>query len=526
MTDPVSSATNPQTQASYWNPDLSNPDATAGNDPIRLTTVPQDAQEEAPAAADGTIDGSEEGTKLDGGQTPDGKQIKIGQLHDDDTVSLTREQTIASSGFSQYVSDDQLVLTTKGEGDDQVDIAQRDDGTLDVTVNGESYEVKLAEGQQFALRVGDGNDTVSVAPNVKINFVVEGGAGDDTITTGAGNDNVDGGEGNDTITTGDGNDYVFGNSGDDKIDGGAGNNTIYGGDGGDEITADGTGEVNYFEGGEGDDIIDASKGKNVVSGGKGDDAITSGGSNTIYTGDGSDSVEGVTTQDKVHAQTGVDQIAFAAGQSDNGQVVVNVRVDPALGTQGIKVEGSPAFVQRVEADLEMLRSSPAGQQMLASFDEVAAEKGHTLTIREFSREVNSVTYPADPNARLSDIQIGADNKPAEGMDTIVEYNASIDLDSAIGKFGGFLPNVVLYHEMSHAYNMTHGTLLAGDYKGSGPDAQAGVPNSERQAVGLETTATPFDFGDGSGPLTHNPIALTENGLRREFGLADRPSYAL
>ena len=33
-------------------------------------------------------------------------------------------------------------------------------------------------------------------------------------------------------------------------------------------------------------------------------------------------------------------------------------------TYFFKIEGSPEFVTRVEADIEMLRSSPAGQQML------------------------------------------------------------------------------------------------------------------------------------------------------------------
>jgi hypothetical protein len=45
-------------------------------------------------------------------------------------------------------------------------------------------------------------------------------------------------------------------------------------------------------------------------------------------------------------------------------------------------------------------------------------------------------------------------------------------------------------------------------------------------VGLDTTADPYDFGDGSGPITHNPTALSENGLRAEMGLELRPSYAI
>src|SRR5690606_27416772 len=88
-----------------------------------------------------------------------------------------------------------------------------------------------------------------------------------------------------------------------------------------------------------------------------------------------------------------------------------------------------------------------------------------------------------------------------------------------------VPSVTLFHEMSHAYNGVNGTFLPGTYSGPGPD-QGRVPNAERQAVGLATTAEPYDFGDGSGPITHNPYALTEHGLRTEMGLELRASYAI
>lgn len=484
----------------------------------------------APETA-GTVNGNATtGTRLPSTSTEDGKSINRLQLADGEQANLVRERTMPNPTFGggNRPTDDQLVLTTKGTGDDKVSVSQNTDGTLAVDVNGEKFSVKLAPGQQFGIRVGDGNDVVTVAPNVKVNFVIDGGAGDDTLTAGAGNDHIDGGVGNDTINGGAGKDDLFGNSGDDHIDGGSGESVIYGGDGDDTLTATGDGKANYFEGGNGNDTIDASRGQNIVSGGRGDDNITSGGSkNTIYAGDGTDTVNGVTAADKVFAQTSVDAISFASGQFDRDQVVMNVLIDPKLGTTGIKVEGSDAFRQRVEADLEMLRSSSAGQKMLGAFDQVANEKGHTLLIKELANELNSFALPTDwRNTQDSDYTINSRGQQAEGVDATVLYNKSIDLDSAVGGFRGFLPSVVLFHEMSHAYNFTHGNMLPGDYSGSGPDN--GINNSERQAVGLETTAKPFDFDkDPSTPATtHNPIELTENGLRREFGLDDRPSYAL
>src|SRR3546814_10941835 len=79
-----------------------------------------------------------------------------------------------------------------------------------------------------------------------------------------------------------------------------------------------------------------------------------------------------------------------------------------------------------------------------------------------------------------------------------------------------VPSVTLFHEMSHAYNGVNGTFLPGTYTGPGPDSPTPtrqIPNAERQAVGLETTADPYEFGSGSGPNTHTPPAPTATGPR-------------
>ena len=467
-------------------------------------------------AGEALIDGGGSGTKLPSGRTPDGKEIAKTELADGEQATLVREETKSGGIFGGGVTNNQVVLTTKGDGNDEVSVKQRDDGTLDVTVNGESYEVKLAQGQEFGIRVGNGNDVVTVAPNVKVNIVVEGGDGNDTITTGAGADRIDGGAGDDVIAGGDGRDDIFGNSGNDSIDGGNGPNVLYGGDGDDSITASGQGGVNFMEGGAGNDRMDGRNGQNILSGGLGDDVIESGGSkNSIYAGDGQDSISGVTGQDLVYAQTDVDAISFAAGQQDNGQVVMNVILDASLGTTGIKVEGSDAFRQRVEAEIEFLRSSPNGQQMLAEFDKAAAN-GNTVTIRELANEQNG--YAQTHNRSAAEIRNG---QRGAGSDVTISYNASFHMDAFPA------PVVVLFHEMSHAYNGVTGSFQPGTY--SGPDSvDNGIKNAERQAVGLESSAPAFDFdNDPSTPATtHNPMPLTENGIRRELGLPDRPSYRL
>jgi Ca2+-binding RTX toxin-like protein len=496
--------------AAYWDNPAEQDALSHGTPPLSTgTTMPVDPARRSATGDEVTIDGGDTGTSLPEGSTPDGKTIERSQLHEGEQATVTREQTMAGGGFGQtYVSSDQVVFTTNGTGNDDVQVKQRDDGTLDVSVNGETYAVRLAEGQELTVRTGGGNDVINVAPNVSVNLVVDGGVGDDTITTGAGDDRIDGGEGNDTVDAGEGRNDVFGNSGNDVIRGGNGANIFYGGDGDDQITG-GTGS-NYLEGGAGADTITGG-GTDMLSGGVDDDRIVAGpGQSSIYAGAGTDTIEGAGNNATVYAETG-DTVNAATGAKPT---VVNVEIDSSLGSS-ITVEGSPAFRQRMQAELDFLRSSPNGQRMLAEFDKAADAKGNSVTIRELANEQNGYAQTFSNDADI------VNGRPGAGGDVTISYNPSFHMDAFPA------PVVVLYHEMSHAYNGVNGTFQPGTYRGTGPDSGS-VPNAERQAVGLESSAPAFDFdGDPSTPATtSNPDHLTENGIREELGLPDRPSYTI
>ncbi|MEN1929071.1 M91 family zinc metallopeptidase [Luteimonas sp. MJ250] len=503
-------------RAGYWN----NPDAPHQHD-RGAEALGSDAPAPRQVDVGGTdaVDadqapGQEEGRTIDGGSdnpagrsqrsTVDGKPVVVDPLHSDKGLEVARERTI--DAWNQ-VSSDQLVFTT-GAGNDSFGVKQRDDGTLDVSINGENYEVHLDRGQELTIRAGDGNDVIEVAPNVRVNIVVEGGKGDDTITTGAGDDRIDGGEGNDTVFSGAGRDDIFGGSGNDLLTGGEGVNIIHGGNGDDEITA-GAG-TNFIEGGAGDDVIQGAGTSDILSGGVGNDRIAAGdGKSTIYTGAGDDAVDGAGVNATVYAEVG-DLINSATGSKPT---VVNVAIDANAG-HTIKVEGSEGFVQRIQSELDFLRASPVGQQMLAEFDKAADVKGNMVTIKELANEQNGYAQTFSRDADIVNGRAGA------GGNVDIVYNPSFHMDAFPA------PVVVLYHEMSHAYNGVNGSFQPGEYTGPGPDN--GIANAERQAVGLETSAPAFDFdGDRStAPTTANPDHLTENGIREELGMPDRPSYAL
>ncbi len=473
---------------------------------IGATDVAGDARRGAATDIDGNSTNTGTRTQT---TSSSGQPLFVDKLGNTANVEITRERTAEDDGRGNFsVLADQLVFKT-GDTADRISLTSAKDGNLSFDVNGEQYDVKLAPGQQLTVRSGAGDDTISVDPSVTVNLIIEAGDGADTVKGGSGNDRIDGGGGNDTITTGSGFGYVFAGAGDDSITAGSGPNTLYGGDGVDTIT--GGAGTDYIEGGKGNDIIASGGGKNVVSGGLGDDAVTAAASDRVYTGGGTNTVSGL----------GADGVAYSAGVGDritgNGSAdptVVNVVLNSSAGLKGVKLEGSASFVERVEADLEMLRASPNGQQMLGEFD-TAAANGNVVTIRELQNVDNGYAQSQ------AGTDISASGRPGRGGDVDISYNPAFAIPELP------VPSVTLFHEMSHAYNGVTGTFLPGTYSGPGPD-RGQVPNAERQAVGLDTTARPYDF-DGNPntpPTTHNPTPLTENGLREEMGLALRPSYAI
>ncbi len=471
--------------------------AAAGDPPVQIngTTVPATS----PPAITGT--------------TADGKTTFSQELFRVGDVSITRDQVMGGDQFA-----DKVVLNT-GPGKDNVTVDQRADGMLDVQINGKKYEITLGPGQELGVRTGDGDDIIKATPKVTVNMDVDSGAGNDTITTGSGRDRVDGGAGNDTIKTGAGRDDVFGNTGNDTIDAGDGNDVVYGGDGNDTLRG-GKGN-DYLEGGKGNDVLEGGQDNDILSGGLGDDTLRSGkGNDRIYTGAGADKVDNQSGNDTVYGQSAADAITAAKGAKND---LKEVNMDTALGAS-VTVSGSAAFQQRVDADIEMLRSSPNGRQMLTELDRAADPtkgNGMSVTITELQNEQNGSAGPVTPPTYLQTNAAGV-TTAGTGANTTVQYNPSFHTETFQ------VPVVTAYHELSHAYNGVNGTAQRGTYTGPAGDPDNAVNNDERQAVGLNNSGIAFDFdrNPATPNTTANPAALTENGLRAEMGVPLRPNYGI
>jgi hypothetical protein len=395
--------------------------------------------------------------------------------------------------------DGNKVIVNTGTGDDEVQVRiDPATGMQVVTINNHDY--LFPPGPDIVIRTGPGNDKITVAPGTNLNLTLLGGAGDDTIRGSDGNDTILGlggndvvyaGKGNDRVSGGPGRDYLDGQQGDDVITGGLGEDTIYGGPGNDRLSG-GDGQ-DYLEGGTGNDTLSGDAGNDILSGGRGDDTIRGGaGNDVVYAGLGTDTVDGGSGIDKAFTEGG-DTIT---GTEQN----VTVHIKNAGGF--IKIDGSPDFVDRVNADVDMLRSSERGTMMLE-----ALQRGHdhsplhTLTIAE---------------GRSSDIA-PPENNPGH----LIEYTPHRDhVYTPEGTDFNGPPSVFLYHEMAHVYDYMNDSVAPGHYQ-SPPNV--GIENKEREAVGL-----PID--EDNNPATpeqlysKHPYDLTENALRDEMGAQHRPAY--
>ncbi|AMB85471.1 hypothetical protein AWM79_09210 [Pseudomonas agarici] len=467
------------------------------------------------------IDGNQEDAQpsrksLD--QYPDDQRVTYEHtLHRDTTATVHRQKLEAPPNYRGPT--DHLVFTTR-DSTDQVHLYRTDHPVIDI--NDQRYHLKMASsGQVIVLRTAGGDDNIRVDDHVKITVFIESGSGDDRIHCGGGFTKVDAGLGNDRVFTHSGASYIEAGEGDDVVIAqGSGPMTAYGGKGHDILV--GAEGACFMDGGQGDDVLLGGKGHNVLSGSDGNDQITPGPDrNTLYTGTGVDFID----------RLGPDTQVFNAYAAD-GPVPSSIHHAPGiiiaakeLDTCGVVVEGTPQFQERVKDDLRLLLGSGNGQQLLGALGDAKAKSGVPVVIRELTEEENGMCFPnrswpedpsEDEHPFIRDSHAGI---PVKGC--TVYYDPSF--------LKGEVTSVVhLYHELCHAYNFVTGTMFLG-YGQDGVDGdkpRQSVPNGELQAVGLKADVPPFDFdrNPATPPLDSNPEAFTENGLRREFGIAPRKQY--
>lgn len=178
----------------------------------------------------------------------------------------------------------------------------------------------IPDGRDFVVEGGAGGDTIDAgylgdpdgdrvdsgdAADGSNDDLIYGYGGADNIQAGAGNDTAYGGADDDQVIGGVGNDLLHGDGGNDGLSGGEGDDSLYGG-GGDDYLFSGAGD-NLLDGGAGNDQILANDGDDTLTGGDGADYLSGwGGNDTLSGGVDNDTVGGEAGNDSLDGGSGDD----------------------------------------------------------------------------------------------------------------------------------------------------------------------------------------------------------------------------
>ena len=190
------------------------------------------------------------------------------------------------------------------------DFKEGPDGTYTAISSNDSILNKSTDSRNLIVYGAAGNDTITTGNG---NDFIEGRGGNDTINSNAGVDEIYGGSGDDNINAGDGDDLAYGEDGNDTLNGGAGNDSLYG-DAGNDTLNSGAGD-DSLHGGAGNDTITSSQGADFLYGEDGDDTITStgDGDDTVFGGPGHDTITAGDTDDIILGGSGNDTINAGGG---------------------------------------------------------------------------------------------------------------------------------------------------------------------------------------------------------------------
>ncbi|MEJ7846414.1 MAG: M91 family zinc metallopeptidase [Acidimicrobiales bacterium] len=352
---------------------------------------------------------------------------------------------------------------------------------------------------------------------------------------GAGDDYVDGQGGHDRVVGGDGDDIVYGGAGDDLIEGGTDDDHLDGGAGGDEVRGDAGRDL--LSGGRDDDVLDGGEGDDDLLGGRGADTAAGGG--------GTDRI----THEAGEANTSGELFVTIELTGDPGSYAINT--DPDARPDWMTEPEWDAWVERLDADLELLRTTETGRESLLLLDEASRDSDDWVGYDEDTRitiipyqpydgGVQSVSFDTYVEALLNGERLPGEDSTRPVVSALTRSDRSYAIGDTISygqantaDFAFGPPVLTLQHELSHSFdNLRGGTpddeYVEVEYDQHGNEVNRSGPISEAElnAVGLDIDGDgdpdSVDTDDGQ----HHPPVFSENALRDELRRPTRDSYEL
>lgn len=301
-----------------------------------------------------------------------------------------------------------------------------------VTITGEQHtahgDVANVTTSTMTVDLKDGGDSLIVSPTTTGPMIVNGGDGNDTITTGSGNDSIFGGAGNDTITGGGGADHLEGGSGNDVYYAGPTDTIVeLGGGGTDEVRTtdsftlpvnvenltllDGDSNTQTFDNMAVGPITDGENGWTVIGNSPRDQAVVDlGGGNHAFQMSSDPSIPDF-------AGPYSPQLSVAAGEPDTGAAYSG---------------------QLIKFDLKAVDPTPDGSRLEIDFGNAAGtDRNNFMVIESFAGGIRIAV--SEPTADGSDFTGDETDPPPNdyrqliaGVDPTVSHTIEMRLDYVDG----------------------------------------------------------------------------------------------
>ncbi|MFT6949611.1 MAG: 6-phosphogluconolactonase (cycloisomerase 2 family) [Paraglaciecola sp.] len=154
---------------------------------------------------------------------------------------------------------DNITITRNSSDPDLIDVS-----AVFLTGGKQTFDTRVIT--QAVVFSGNGADAVTIADDVLLPFMVNGGNGNDRLIGGGGNDVLIGGQGEDTLIGGSGRDLLLGGRGADLLDGGLGNDVLVGSSSNDSLNGGGgDNDVAFYTGNSSDYDVTGSPVVSVVA---------------------------------------------------------------------------------------------------------------------------------------------------------------------------------------------------------------------------------------------------------------------
>ncbi len=352
-----------------------------------------------------------------------GSTVHVDQLRAVAVKDAEANVTSVGGGTVERMGDNTYVIASNGN--DTISVERQKDGSVKVSINGESTTLSAKDAENLIILAKDGKDAVNVKGVDGVKVIA--GRGDDVVSVEGDNVKVYGGAGKDRVNVDGDNAKVDGGLGRDKLTVSGNNAKVSGGKGVDVITVEGNnatirggGSLDIIKGGGRNASIDGGSGKTIN---KFEDRPPQ-----LSTRDGAAYKGDIADYMKNHPNAGFGGNVGGAGDVNSGFVSNDFITGEISGPKGGRVSGSkdPKLaklerdLEKATRDIDKILSNPnlSFEDMIFLLMRAVIKQSESEVKIDLQKEKNDRTAASDAKKQIDgkfDGELQGLNKEQEGI---------------------------------------------------------------------------------------------------------------